>query len=322
MDIEYLLLLQRFREYINDFLTPFMEGISLFAVTYLTLVPAIVYWVYDKKKGLYPLASLYLCLGINATIKLTACIYRPWIRDARVVPAGDAIKTATGYSFPSGHTATAGPIYGGLAKVFYPIRKWIAYLLIALLLITGFSRNYLGVHTPQDVVVAMLESMIVLYAMDRIFKYVENDPKKENLLLLFEFLFAAAFLVYITYKPYPMQYVNGELIVDPRKMMNDGYGDIGVMLTYPIARFIEKKWIRFKSVGLNWKGLLTAVVGIAVYVAFSVYLSPYLVAQFGSHWGKLLSSVVEVLFMIVLYPALIRLFFNREEKENQSPTKE
>lgn len=120
-----------------------MEAISLFAVTYLVLVPAIVYWVYDKKKGLYPLASLYLCLGINATVKLTACIYRPWIRDLRVIPAGDAIRMVTGYSFPSGHTATAGPIYGGLAKVFYPIRKWIAYLLIMLLLITGFSRNYI-----------------------------------------------------------------------------------------------------------------------------------------------------------------------------------
>ncbi len=233
-----------------------------------------------------------------------------------MIPVGDAIRTATGYSFPSGYTATAGPIYGGLAKVFYPIRKWVAYLLIMLLLITGFSRNYLGVHTPQDVAIAMLESMIVLYAMDRIFRYVEKDPKKENILLLFEFLFAVAFLVYITYKPYPMQYVNGELLVDPRKMMNDGYGDIGVMLTYPIAHFIEKKWIRFKPVGLNWKGLLTAIVGIAIYVILSVYLMPYLVTRFGSHWGKLLGSVVEVCSMIAIYPGLIRLIFQRKETEN------
>ncbi len=267
------------------------------------------------------MASYFLCVGVNAAVKLTACVYRPWIRDARVVPAGDAIRTATGYSFPSGHTATAGPIYLALAKAFYPIKKWLAYLLIALLLITGFSRNYLGVHTPQDVVVAMLESLVILYAMDKIFRSVENDPKKENILLLFEFLFAVAFLVYITYKPYPMQYVNGELLVDPRKMMNDGYDDLAMMM-YPVARFIEKKWIRFKSVGLNGKGLLTAVIGIAIYVAFSAYLSPYLVTQFGSHWGKLLSSVVEVLFMIAIYPALIKLFFNRTEKENQSLTEE
>jgi hypothetical protein len=79
MDIDYLLLLQRFRENINDALTPFMEYVSLFAVTFLIMIPVFVYWVVDKKKGLYTLVSYYLCCGFNAMLKLTACIYRPWI---------------------------------------------------------------------------------------------------------------------------------------------------------------------------------------------------------------------------------------------------
>ena len=87
MDIEYLLFLQRFRESINDSLTPFMEGISLFAVTYLIMIPVFVYWVVSKRKGLYTLVSYYLCCGFNAIVKLTVCAYRPWIRDARVHPA-------------------------------------------------------------------------------------------------------------------------------------------------------------------------------------------------------------------------------------------
>ncbi len=82
MDIEYLLFLQRFRESINDSLTPFMEGISLFAVTYLIMIPVFVYWVVSKRKGLYTLVSYYLCCGFNAIVKLTVCAYRPWIRDA------------------------------------------------------------------------------------------------------------------------------------------------------------------------------------------------------------------------------------------------
>ena len=98
MDIEYLLLLQRFRNAINDALTPFMEMISLFAVTYLIIVPAVVYWCIDKKSGLYTLSSFTVCIAFNAVLKLTACVYRPWIRDSRVLPAGDAITTATGYS--------------------------------------------------------------------------------------------------------------------------------------------------------------------------------------------------------------------------------
>ena len=42
MDIEYLLLLQNFRNAINDALTPFMEMISLYAITTLCIVPAFV----------------------------------------------------------------------------------------------------------------------------------------------------------------------------------------------------------------------------------------------------------------------------------------
>ena len=92
-----------------------MEMISLFAVTYLVIVPALVYWCVDKRSGLYTLASYSLSVAVNAVVKLTACVYRPWIRDSRIVPAGDAITTATGYSFPSGHSSTAAPIYGSLA---------------------------------------------------------------------------------------------------------------------------------------------------------------------------------------------------------------
>ena len=60
MDIDYLLLLQRFRENINDALTPFMEYVSLFAVTFLIMIPVFVYWVVDKKKAFirwYPIIS-------------------------------------------------------------------------------------------------------------------------------------------------------------------------------------------------------------------------------------------------------------------------
>ena len=108
MDIDYLLFLQDFRNGINDALTPFMEFISLFAVSLLVCFPILMYWMVNKRDGLYMLASYALTMGINSIVKLTVCAYRPWIRDERIRPAGDAITTATGYSFPSGHTVSAG----------------------------------------------------------------------------------------------------------------------------------------------------------------------------------------------------------------------
>ena len=92
---------------------------------------------------------------LNGVIKLTACVYRPWIRSELIEPAGDSKVAATGYSFPSGHTLAATLLYGMMYLWQKNKRKGVAILCIVLILLTGFSRNFLGVHTPQDVLVGM-----------------------------------------------------------------------------------------------------------------------------------------------------------------------
>ena len=317
MDIEYLLMLQRFRESINEALTPFMEQISLFAVTYLIMIPVFLYWVIDKRKGLYTLVSYYLCCGINAVVKLTACVYRPWIRDARVLPAGDAISTATGYSFPSGHSATAGPIYGGLAVVSWSKRKLVSSLFVLLLLITGFSRNYLGVHAPQDVAVGLLEGVAALLAAMKLFSYLEKHPEKENLFLILSFVFGWIGIAYITFKPYPMDYVDGTLLVDPQKMMNDGYGEICLLIAFPVARFIEKTWIRFEPAGLKSPRALVGAVGLVPLYLMINYLKDPLDELMGSHWGHFTKTFIIVLYCVALWPLVIRLFGKKAEASSE-----
>ena len=309
MDIQYLLFLQDFRNGINDALTPFMEWISHFAVVYLLALPAIVYWCIDKKKGLYIYASLLSARMINAVIKLTACCYRPWIRDSRVIPAGDAMTEATGYSFPSGHTVTATPIYGGVAVAFGKKKKWLAAICMLLVLITGFSRNYLGVHTPQDVVVATLEGVLVLWGMYKLFHYLEEHPEKENLFLLAGVMITIVALVYITVKSYPMDYVNGELLVDPKKMMQDGYKDISTFGAFCIARFIEKNYIRFRATGVNAKGIVLTVVGTGLMMVISSVLEPALKTALNPTLGKTLGQVILVVFVVAIWPAILKFIF-------------
>ena len=171
MDINYLLFLQNFRNGTNDALTPFLEGLSHFAVSGLVLLPAFIYWCIDKRKGLYIFMTTTVCLVVNSVIKLTACVYRPWIRDPRIMPAGNAIQEATGYSFPSGHTAAAGPMLGGTAICFKE-KKIVPPICIIVLLMVAFSRNYLGVHTPQDVLAALMLSAVCLFSMRRSLLYL------------------------------------------------------------------------------------------------------------------------------------------------------
>lgn len=321
MDIEYLLFLQRFRESINDSLTPFMEGISLFAVTYLIMIPVFVYWVVSKRKGLYTLVSYYLCCGFNAIVKLTVCAYRPWIRDARVHPAGDAITTATGYSFPSGHTVTAGPIYGGLAVVSWSWKKFVSVILGFFLLLTAFSRNYLGVHTPQDVFVGICESVFWLIIVAKIFTYLDEHPEKENLLLLICFIVGWLGIAYITFKPYPMDYVDGKLLVDPQKMMNDGYGDICLLIAFPVARYIEKIWIGFQAPGLKGAGLAAGIVGLIPLFLMIKFMRPALDGVLGTHWGHFANTFILVLYCIALWPLVIKAVSKTEAKAEDKAEK-
>lgn len=68
------------------------------------------------------------------------------------------IVEETGYSFPSGHTMSVVTFYGMLAYLLwinFPQRKglrWtIATVTPVIILLVGFSRIYLGVHFPTDV---------------------------------------------------------------------------------------------------------------------------------------------------------------------------
>lgn len=305
MDIQYLLFLQNFRNSINDALTPFMEMLSLFAVTSLVIIPAIIYWCVDKESGLYTLASFTTTIAINAVVKLTACVYRPWIRDSRVLPAGDAISTATGYSFPSGHTTSATSMYGAMAVSAWKKMRWVSILCVIFALLTCFSRNYLGVHTPQDVAVGITEGVLVIWGMRKLFNYLRENPEKENLFLALGVVFGFAALFYISVKSYPMDYVDGKLLVDPKKMMKDGYGDIGTLIGLCAGRFIEKTWVRFKPT-CSRQNVVAALVGMVITYCLIQVMGAPMEALFGMHWGCFVNHVIRIMFIVVIWPAVMK----------------
>lgn len=310
MDIQYLLWLQEFRNSINDSWTPFMEWVSMFAVTFMIMFPVFWYWCVNKKGGLYTMTSYMFCMVMTPVIKLTACVYRPWIRDARIVPAGDSITTATGYSFPSGHTSTAAPLAGGMAVCTWKNKKTrvLSVIFVLFILLTGFSRNYLGVHTPQDVFVAITISVLSLILTAKLFQYLEKHPEKENLFLLIGLLICIAALFYFSFKPYPMDYnAEGKLIVDPNKMMIDGFGDVGKMIGFIIARFVEKNWIKFRSTGVTVKGVIVCAICLVPMYFLKSMLSPVLQDALGKHFGKMTFNIIYVFYFIALIPILLKL---------------
>ena len=115
---------------------------------------------------------------INGALKVTVCAYRPWIRDARIVPYGNSISTATGYSFPSEHTMNGATVFGGGAMRRELPRglRWVLGIIVALI---AFSRIYLGVHTPQDVLVGAAAGLLVMWGTLRLMQWISAHPEKD-----------------------------------------------------------------------------------------------------------------------------------------------
>lgn len=263
MDIDYLLWLQGIRQALGTYADLFFNVISFLGIAAVGVI-AYVYWCRDKQKGKYLLASFTMGSSLNSTLKDTICAYRPWKRDARIIPSSMAISTAGGYSCPSGHTITAATVFGGIAWTDRKKKK-LKWAMIILVLLIGFSRNYLGVHTPQDVLIALAEGIIVLFAVQKLFDWYPKKERNDAVLLIIGLAVTAAMIVYTVMKSYPMTYENGVLLVDPFDMQADAMKSYGMLAGSLLGWYFEKKYVAFTTENLDHKKqIIRLIVGLVI----------------------------------------------------------
>ncbi|MDR2515737.1 MAG: phosphatase PAP2 family protein [Christensenellaceae bacterium] len=127
----------------------FMGVTHLGGESVLLAAVLLLYWCVDKHMGLR-LGLLYFASGLfGQFLKLCFLVPRPFLLDARLRAVEQALPTATGHAFPSGHSAAAGSLAAGLG--LWQRRRWVWALAAPYALLVGFSRLYLGVHSLRDV---------------------------------------------------------------------------------------------------------------------------------------------------------------------------
>ena len=250
--MNYLLALQSLRESSPDFINAFFMLVSDFVQNIGFLIPACIYWCVSKAAG----TTMFLCYSSaffsNQLIKNTACVYRPWIRWPELHPYSKAVKTATGYSFPSGHSVSAAVFYGSMA-VNQKKKKWVVALMITLVILTAFSRNWLGAHTFQDVMVAVVEGFFFIALFEVLKYWFSNHQDKDVLICIIGIVLTVVGLLYLQFKPYPMDYLNdGKLLVDPYDMITDCYTGAGLSMAALLGWFLDRRFIHYEAEG-NWK---------------------------------------------------------------------
>src|SRR5690606_22282527 len=119
------------------------------------LLPAL-FWIVDKRLATRLIPLFLVSIWINSLIKTVVAEPRPF--DPRVV----VLAASDGFAFPSNHAQAAAVLWGGLAALSRrPRLFWGAALLVIGI---GFSRVYLGVHFPHDVIAGWLIGLALLLA--------------------------------------------------------------------------------------------------------------------------------------------------------------
>lgn len=155
---------------VQNFSSPFLNEImKIFtdASTYgfVVFIIGLYLWCIDYKKGLHLAYAAAFTSGLNGGIKRILKIPRPFTHAPEIM-----LKSIGGFSTPSGHSSISAFIYP--AVLFYkPFREKLSKdaqlakpqkngtasgklkiaAAIILPLLVGFSRVYLGVHYPTDV---------------------------------------------------------------------------------------------------------------------------------------------------------------------------
>ena len=268
-----------------------------------------IYWCLDKKLGEYILISASFADLVNGLLKVTACIYRPWILDSRVHPVEDAIAGATGYSFPSGHTTTATTVFGGtVLRGKFP--KALNIALIICLVLVGFSRNYLGVHSILDVIFGFIFTLIVLLIISKLFDMLEEKPNLDIVISCIGIVLSILIVIYALTKSYPMDYdAAGRLIVDPAVLTIDTFKNAGLAIGTLMWWPIERRFIKFVTDGTVETKVTRFIFG---YIALTLIITAIMPLLGNTPLGGFLQNFVLMTFVILIYPAIIKFFQNRK----------
>jgi membrane-associated phospholipid phosphatase len=141
---------------------------------FILLLP-ILYWCVDSHLGIRVGLILMMSTSLNDTLKLALHGPRPYWYSSEV----NGLAEETSFGAPSGHAQNAMVIWGMIAA---SLRKWWGWLIAGLLIFfIGFSRLYLGVHFPHDVLIGWLAGGLLLWLTVRFWDPVAAWAKKLSL---------------------------------------------------------------------------------------------------------------------------------------------
>ncbi|MCG2762553.1 MAG: phosphatase PAP2 family protein [Candidatus Atribacteria bacterium] len=132
-------------------------------------------WCVDFYLGIRVGIIFLLSVYVNTGLKEIFQQPRPF----DILPEIQKVHTS-GYGFPSGHAQSSLVVWGSVT--YWKKQTWIRNLSVLLILLIGFSRIYLGVHFPTDILGGWLIGGLILSLSYFIFLKIKLDFIQRNMI--------------------------------------------------------------------------------------------------------------------------------------------
>ena len=298
--------------------TPFFNSVFQFFTffgeeTLFMVIAMTIFWCIDKKSGYFLLYVSFLGNLINSFLKLIFIVPRPWVLDSKFTIVESARAEATGYSFPSGHTQSAAGLFLGIAR--FRRETWLRVVCVMLTLLVGFSRMYLGVHTPADVLTSLGVALLLVMLAYPLFYRAWSNAKWFIPLVGTLLAVGMALILYIEFIPLPEHAIlqfSAECAESSYKMFG---GAIGLCFVL----WLEPKYIRFSEKAVWWAQILKVVLGLGLVIAVQTLTkAPLLALSGGLNWGNAIRYFLMVVVGGALWPLSFRFFGKLGQQKEQA----
>lgn len=301
MDMQILYALEKLRAPVFDALLGAVTHLG--DETFFMLVAITVYWCVSKKWGYYLLLTGYLSTLINQAVKILCRVPRPWVRDPGFSIVENARAAAAGYSFPSGHTAGITVISGCLFRVTK--RGWLRAVCVAALILVAFSRMYLGVHYPSDVLFSLVVGLALVFAAWPVFRGCDQNIAPVWWFAGVLTALCLAFALFTGVHAFPAD-------TDPENLSSaakNAWTLTGSSLGALAALWIERRYVNFDTKAVWWAQICKVAIGLALLLGIRLGLKPLLAAVFGdAPFTNAIRYFCMVLFGAAVWPMSFRRF--------------
>lgn len=292
-----------------------MPGLNelMLAITHLgeetafLAIALIVFWCVNKYEGYYLLGVGLFGNMANQFLKITCRIPRPWVRDPGFHALEAAIPEAGGYSFPSGHSQTAVGTFGCVAVT--QKNKLVRVVCIAFMILVPFSRMYVGVHTPADVLVGSAMALVMIFAFRPLMlRGNKNHIQGTFTALLFLSIFN---LLFVELYPFPAD-------VDAHNYasaLKNAYTFVGCLAGVVTVFMIDEDKLHFETKAIWWAQILKALGGLIVVLAVKEGMRPVLELLLPEMPARTVRYFLIVLVAGVVWPMTFRWFAKLGRKE-------